>query len=715
MSGFYYQKDNDGIVTITMDMEGPVNSINADFRQIMSDTVDRLYDDQGLTGVVFASAKSTFFAGGDLKELVSIKPDETEDFYNGVQWVKSSFRRLEKLKAPVVAAINGAAMGGGLELSLACNRRIIADNPRATVGCPEINLGLLPGGGGVIRTIHMTGIKKALPSLLAGKAYDPKQALEFGYVDEIIEAEDQLITKAKEWIKDNPTRWQQPWDLPGHKIPGGDKRSPEIVKYLREITLSSAQKTRGLQPGAQKIISLAAETIKVDFDTAARLESRKVASLISTPQAKNIITTTFFQMGELKKGLGRPSGVGETNTGKVGILGAGTMGAGIAYSCALAGIDVVLKDISLKAAEKGKEYTSQILDRRIRSNESIAQSKMQILDRIMPTIDSEDLSGCDLIIETVFEEVDLKKSATQEAEPFLADGGIFGSNTSTLPISILAEGTANPKNYIGIHFSSPVDRMPVIELICGKKTSDETLAKAYDFAKKIKKTPIVVNDSVGFYTSRVFDTFLDEGARLLKEGLEATLIDNLAKQTGMPMGPLEIQDFVSLDLAHKIAESQRSLNLFGSLSDTSVSTGVCEHLIQEHDRHGRASGGGYYDYPQDGPKIVWPKLYELYYRSEVSMPHEDIKERIIFRQAIESIKCLQEGVLRSVAEANIGSILAIGAPKWTGGWLQMINTYNGQGVEAFTRRTETLADKYGDRFQPPELLKEKAEIGEFFT
>ena len=714
MSVFDYLKDADSIVTITMNMTGPVNAINQEFRETISATVDRLEQEENLTGVVLASAKKTFFAGGDLNELANVTPDTVEDFYNGVEWVNNSFRRLEKLEVPVVAAINGAAMGGGLELSLACNRRIIVDDPRATVGCPEVTLGLLPGGGGVVRSIHMVGVEKALPSLLAGKVYKPAQALEFGYVDEIVTGIDELIPRAREWIKENPDDWQKPWDKRGHKIPGGDKNNPKIIQFITATNLNSARKTRGLLPAPQRIISIASDTIRVDFDTASRIESRGLAAMTLTSAAKNIITTMFFQMGAVKGGASRPAGYEKNRIRKVGVLGAGMMGGGIACSCALAGVEVVIKDISIEAAEKGKAYTARVIDTRVELGRFNADKKESTLALIKPTVNADDLAGCDLIIETVFEDTDLKAKVTQEAEPYLAEGGVFGTNTSTLPITLLSEGSGQPEKYIGLHFFSPVDRMPLIELICGEKTSDETLARAFDFAQQIRKTPIVVNDSVGFYTSRTFDTFLDEGARLLKEGLEATLIDNLAKQAGMPMGPLEMQDIVTLDLAHKIAESQRKLDLFGSKADISVSTSVCEYLINDFDRHGRSTGGGYYDYPKESGKVVWPKLYELFHKPDVSLPNEDVKERFLFRQAIETVKCLQEGVLPSVADGNIGSSLGIGAPAWTGGWLQIINTYQGKGVKAFAERAAMLAQKYGKRFEPPALLLEKAETGEKF-
>ncbi|MBY6189911.1 enoyl-CoA hydratase/isomerase family protein [Microbulbifer agarilyticus] len=716
--GFVYQKDADGIVTITMDMDGPVNAMNEQYRQAMAVIPQKLESEEGLTGVVFASAKSTFFAGGDLKELCTVpKGGEGHQFRVIEENIKAPLRRLEKLEVPVVAAINGAALGGGFELCLACNRRIAFNGPKAVVGFPEVTLGLLPGAGGIVRSIHMLGLQKALPFLMEGKRLKPSQAQEIGYVDQLVDSIEDLIPAAKQWIKENPVAWAQPWDVKGHKIPGGDKWSPAITNLLAVAPAATFQKTRGLLPAPERILAVCGDTVSVDFDTALRIESRGLAYLVTTPQAKNIITSSFFQLNSINSGISRPADIERTHVTKLGILGAGMMGQGIAYAAAKAGIQVVLVDTSIEAAEKGKAYSAKVLDRQIQRGRMSEQDKEVVLARISATTEYAALQGCDLIVEAVFEDITLKNQVTRDVEQFLAKDGVLATNTSTLPITLLSDASESPENFIGIHFFSPVDKMPLIEIICGEKTSDRTLARAFDFARQIGKTPIVVNDSLGFFTSRVFGTFMDEGARLLVEGLNPVLIDALAKQVGMPVGPLAVQDEVSQELTRKVAETHEKMGVLNSLGDNSCNAAVSVRLISEFGRGGRHHGGGYYEYAADGSKKIWPRLYELYFNPEVEMPREDIKDRILFRQVVESLKCLQEGVLRTVADGNVGSLMGIGAPAWTGGFLQVANTYEyaGEvGPKALLIRCEELAARYGERFSAPEILREKARSGASF-
>ncbi|MBU3071079.1 enoyl-CoA hydratase/isomerase family protein [Aestuariicella sp. G3-2] len=718
LHGFIYEKDTDGIVTITMDLDGPVNAMNSQYRDAMLATVTRLQAESDLTGVVLASAKSTFFAGGDLRELSSVpKGEEEAQFRTLEDKIKAPLRGLEKLEVPVVAAINGAALGGGLEICLACNYRIALNSPQVQIGLPEVTLGLLPGGGGVVRSIHLLGLEKALPFLLEGKRLNASEAVEVGYVNELVDDADKLVASAKNWIKANPEAWAQPWDIQGHKIPGGDATSKTVLNILAMATPMTIKKTRGLLPAPERILAVAGDTMTVDFDTALRIESRGFAFLNTTAEAKNIITSGFFQMNSVNGGAARPKGIEPSKVKKVGILGAGMMGQGITFSSAMAGIEVVLKDISLEAAEKGKAYTAKLLDKQIQRGRKTEADKTKVLGLIKATKDYADLQGCDLIIEAVFENIELKNNVTKEAEGYLAEGGIYGSNTSTLPISQLAEASAKPENFIGIHFFSPVDKMPLVEIICGEKTSDETLAKAFDYTRQIRKTAIVVNDSLGFFTSRVFFTYLDEGARLLTEGADPVLIDAMGKQVGMPVGPLTIQDEVSQELTRKAAETHRNMGVLGSKSDCSVGIDVCESMVRDFNRGGRHHGGGFYEYAEDGSKAVWPKLYELYHKPNVSIANQDMKDRILFRQVIESLKCLQEGVLRSVAEGNVGSLLGIGAPTWTGGFIQFVNTYeynNETGPAAFVSRANELAEQYGARFTPPANVIDKAKDGGTF-
>lgn len=716
--GFIYEKDADGIVTITMDMPGPVNAMNNDYRQAMAVIPDKLLAESDLKGVVITSAKPTFFAGGDLKELVAVnKGDEQAQFTVIEESVKLPLRKMEKLPVPVVAAINGAALGGGLELCLACNYRIALDSPKTVIGLPEVSLGLLPGGGGVVRSIHMLGLEKALPLLLEGTKLKANKAFAAGYVDQLETDPEQLVSSAKEWIKQNPENWQQPWDKKGHKIPGGDIWNPKVTGILSVAPAMLYKKTRGLLPAPERILAVAGDTLAIGFDAALRLETRALAYLITTPQAKNLITSGFFQLNSILSGKSRPADVPKTSVKKVGILGAGMMGQGIAYSSAAAGIEVVLKDISTEAAEKGKAYSAKIMDKLIAKGRATEQAKTDLLDKIVATDNYELLAGCDLIVEAVFENIELKAKVTQEAQRHMSPDAIFGSNTSTLPITQLAEASEQPQNFIGIHFFSPVDKMPLIEIICGEQTSDTALAVAFDYAKQIRKTPIVVNDSLGFFTSRVFGSYLDEGARLLIEGLDPILIDAMGKQTGMPVGPLTVQDEVSQELSKKAANTHREMGVFCSKGDNSVNASVCEKLIDEYGRGGRYHGGGYYEYGEDGSKTVWPKLYELYYIPEFSIPNQDIQDRLLFRQIVESLKSLQEGVLRSVADGNVGSLMGIGAPAWTGGFLQVVNTweYAGEtGPRAFMKRCSELAETYGERFAPPQVLVQHAETNKWF-
>lgn len=712
MNAFNYEKDADGIVTLTMDMPGSVNAMNQLYRDTMAESVQRLEQETGLTGVVIASAKSTFFAGGDLNELLDFEPGDEADFQAKIELTKNDLRRLERLPVPVVAAINGAALGGGFEIALACNHRILLDNPAAVVGLPEVSLGLLPGAGGIVRLVHKLGLEKALPLLLEGKRLKPSEAIGLGLVDELVEVPEALVPAAKAWIMaqaENELRGVQPWDRKGHKIPGGTAQQPHLAPMVAGAMAMTARNTRGLLPAPERILAVAVEATLLDFDAALVVETRGLTYLAASVQAKNIINTMFFQLNEVNGGSSRPKGFEKSKVGKLGILGAGMMGNGIAHVAAKSGIEVVLLDVSLESAEKGKAGIDKLLGKSVAQGRLSEDKKAQILGLIKPTADYADLQGADFIVEAVFESVELKGKVTQLAEEQLGELAVFGTNTSTLPISLLAKASKRPGNFIGIHFFSPVEKMPLVEIICGEQTSEETLAKAFDFARQIGKTAIVVNDSLGFFTSRTFGSFFDEGCKLLLEGVDPLLIDNLGKQIGMPVGPLTVLDEVSLELMRKVNETQKEMGVFATVFDNSHSDEVGNILIKEHNRPGRHYGGGFYDYPEGGEKNIWPGLYELFVKSDVSLPVEDIKDRMLFRQVIEAVKCLQEGVLRSVADGNVGSILGIGAPMWTGGFLQFVNGY---GIERFIERAQALQQAYGDRFAPPSLLLEKARAGE---
>ncbi|MEM1403181.1 MAG: 3-hydroxyacyl-CoA dehydrogenase NAD-binding domain-containing protein [Pseudomonadota bacterium] len=708
----HYDKDADGIVTITMDMSGPVNAMNDEFREDFGAVIDKLQTEEDLSGVVIASAKKVFFAGGDLNDLVAVTPDRIEDFMQGIGIIKAQMRVLEKLPVPVVAAINGAALGGGYELCLACNHRIAWNNRSVKLGLPEVTLGLLPGGGGVVRLTKLLGLEAALPYLLEGKQVDPVKALDAGMIHDLVTDVDALVPKAKEYIlanKDNPDSAVQPWDQKGYKIPGGGITSPKIQQAITGGTAMLMQKTRGLLPAPEKILDVAVQALKLDLETALVIESRGIAALTLTPQAKNMISTFFFGLNKVNGGASRPKDVPPQKTEKLGVLGAGMMGQGIAYVSAMAGIEVILKDISQESAEKGKGYSEMLLDKRVSRGRMTVEKRDEVLARITPTANDDDLAGCDLIIEAVFENIELKHGVTNQLEGQLAEDGIWGSNTSTLPITQLAEASSKPENFVGIHFFSPVDKMPLVEIIVGDKTSDVALAKAFDYTQQIKKTPIVVNDSLGFFTSRTFGTYLDEGVRLLSEGAHPVLIDNMGKAVGMPVGPLQVYDEVSMELSRKAWETWEDMGVLDKWGDGTVARDVVNTMVVENGRGGRHHGGGFYEYAEDGSKAIWPGLLDLYYKSDVHLPESDLKDRLLFRQVIEALKCLESNVLRSEEDGNIGSIMGIGAPVWTGGLLQFVRTY---GYDRFVARCRELSAAYGDRFDPPQIAVERAQDGQ---
>ena len=707
--GFFYEKDADGIVALTMDMAGPVNAMNGDFREAIEWLANRLEVEEDLKGVVITSGKSTFFAGGDIKEMAQVPPADAGKWFEAIEHMKAQLRRIEKLPVPIAAAINGAALGGGLEICLACNYRVAWNSPKVTIGLPEVTLGLLPGSGGVVRTIHMFGLEKALPLLLEGTRLAPAKARELSLVDALVDGIEALVPAAKAWVKANPDAGAKPWDKKGY-VMRDSIYDPRITGILSAASPLYFAKTRGLLPAPARILSIAHDVMCVDFDTALRIETRGFVELMLSPVGKNLMNSTFLQMNRINSGASRPTDIGKTRVSKVGILGAGMMGQGIAYACAMAGIQTVLKDVSLEAAEKGKAYTESLLAKVIARGKMTEEQKTATLGLIKATADNADLRGCDLIVEAVFENIDLKRKVTRETEPLLAESGVFGSNTSTLPITLLAEASRQPERFIGIHFFSPVDKMPLVEIICGKKTSELTLAKAYDFARQIGKTPIVVNDALGFFTSRVFSTYLDEGCRLLVEGFDPIFIDNMGRGVGMPVGPLTVFDEVSQVLNCKAAETQRELGVYGSRSDSSVAIEVAERLM-EFGRGGRHHGGGFYEYPAGGSKHIWPGLYEIYRKHDARIDEGDAADRLLFRQVVEALKCLQEGVLRTVPEGNIGSLMGIGAPAWTGGFIQFVNTY---GLQRFIDRCAELAHRYGERFAAPVIVAEKVAAGEAF-
>ncbi|WP_017739239.1 3-hydroxyacyl-CoA dehydrogenase NAD-binding domain-containing protein [Pseudomonas sp. CBZ-4] len=708
-----YEKGQDRIVVLTLDMPGQsANTMNGAYREAMAATVERLEAEKDtLAGVVITSAKKTFFAGGDLNELIKVDKAHAKDFYDGVRVLKAQLRRLETLGKPVVAAINGAALGGGWEICLACHYRVALDDKSVQLGLPEVTLGLLPGGGGVVRMVRLLGLEKALPYLLEGKKVRPQQALQAGLLNELAADRDELLAKSRAWILANPEA-KQPWDNKGYQIPGGTPSNPKVAQMLAIAPSILRSKTQGCFPAPEKILCAAVEGAQVDFDTAHVIETRYFTELVTGQVAKNMIGTFWFQLNEINAGSSRPRGFAPYVTRKVGVLGAGMMGAGIAYVSASAGVEVVLKDINLAAAEKGKAHSAALLDKKVSRGQLSAEQRETILARIHPTAEDADLAGCDLIIEAVFEDRELKAKVSAAAQRVVGADAVIASNTSTLPISGLATAVPDQGKFIGLHFFSPVDKMPLVEIIKGAHTSDETLARGFDFVLQIKKTPIVVNDSRGFFTSRVFGTFTNEGIAMLGEGVAAPMIETEARKAGMPVGPLAVSDEVSLSLmSHIRQQTAKDLQAEGKAVPTHPATLVIDLLVNEYKRLGKAAGGGFYDYPLGGQKQLWPELKARFERPDQRISAQDVRDRLLFIQAIETVRCVEEGVLMSTADANVGSIFGIGFAAWSGGALQFINQY---GLNDFVARARYLAEQYGERFTPPALLLEKAAQGASF-
>jgi len=727
-----YDKDADGIVTLTLDdPTASANTMNDLYRESMHAAVDRLYDElaadaASVTGVVVTSAKKTFFAGANLHQMTQAGPADAPALFAGVEGVKADLRRLEKLPKPVVAAINGAALGGGFEIALACNHRIVVDDPKVEVGLPEASLGLLPGGGGVTRVTRMLGLQSALMDvLLQGTRFKPANAQQKGLVDELVATREELVPAAKQWIldhRDDADAALNPWDRPGYKMPGGTPKSPALAAFLPAFPALLRKQTKGADYPAQRaILSAAVEGASVDFDTASRIESRYLVSLVTGQNSKNMIQAFFFDLQAINAGKLRPS-TSEHPTWratKVAVLGAGMMGAGIAYSCARAGMQVLLKDVSVEAAERGKAYSEKLLDKAISRGRSTEEKKAELLDRITPTADPADLAGCDLVIEAVFEDPSLKHRVFAEIAPHVNPDALLCSNTSTIPITELATGVDRPTDFIGLHFFSPVDKMPLVEIIRGKETSDAALAKAYDVVQQIRKTPIVVNDSRGFYTSRVIGFMVNEGLAMLAEGVHPVSIERAATQAGYPVGPLQLSDELNMELMVKIAKAAADAAERDGTPYAEHPGGVVVQRMIELGRPSRLKGAGFYEYDESGARTrIWPGLTEEYPTAAEPMPFVDVKERMLFAEALETAKCFEEGVITSSAAANIGSIMGIGFPPNTGGAAQFMTGYvspsGATGLKAFVQRAEELADAYGERFRPTAYLRDLAESGGSF-
>ncbi|RRQ75459.1 3-hydroxyacyl-CoA dehydrogenase [Streptomyces griseofuscus] len=714
-----WEQDDTGVVTLVLDDPNQsANTMNQAFKASIEAIADRaVAEKDSIRGIIYTSAKKTFFAGGDLKEMIQAGPEDARIVFDTATAIKNALRRIETLGKPVVAAINGAALGGGYEIALASHHRIALDAPGSKIGLPEVTLGLLPAGGGVTRTVRLMGITDALLKvLLQGTQYTPRRAQENGLIHEVAQTPEEMLAKARAFIDEHPES-QQPWDVPGYRIPGGTPANPKFAANLPAFPANLRKQTNGAPyPAPRNIMAAAVEGSQVDFENASTIETRYFTELVTGQTAKNMIQAFFFDLQAVNSGANRPKGIEPREVRKVAVLGAGMMGAGIAYSCARAGIEVVLKDVSLEAALKGKNYSEKLCAKAVSRGRTTQEKADALLARITPTGDAADVAGCDAVIEAVFEDTALKHKVFQEIESVLAPDALLCSNTSTLPITTLAEGVERQGDFIGLHFFSPVDKMPLVEIIKGERTGDEALARAFDLVRQINKTPIVVNDSRGFFTSRVIGQFINEGVAMVGEGIEPASIEQAAAQAGYPAKVLSLMDELTLTLPRKIRnETKRAVEEAGGTWSAHPADGVIDRMVDEFERPGRSGGAGFYDYAEDGKRAgLWPGLREHFTKAGYEIPFKDMQERMLFSEALDTVRLVEEGVLTSVADANIGSVLGIGFPAWTGGVLQYINGYEG-GLPGFVARARELAGTYGERFEPPALLVEKADKGEPFA
>jgi 3-hydroxyacyl-CoA dehydrogenase/enoyl-CoA hydratase/3-hydroxybutyryl-CoA epimerase len=705
-----WERDGEGIAVVTLD--DPVrsaNMLNEAYLTGMDELLEGLAaakDD--LRGVILTSAKKTFFAGADLQVVLSYGPDDAATAFDHITRIKGQLRRLETLGLPVVAAMTGTALGGGLEIALACHHRVGLAAPGVVYGLPEVTLGLLPGAGGVTRITRMLGIADGFTKVLGkGQRLRPEAAREAGVVDELVADRDEAMRRARAWIAGHPDACQ-PWDTPGFRIPGGTPASPSLAAVLPAFPATLRKQLKGApMPAPRNILAAAVEGAQVDVDTALRIESRYFVELVTGQVAKNMTKAFFFDMQALGSGAARPAGPAPWAPTKVAVLGAGMMGAGIAHVCAQAGWEVVLTDVELEAAERGKAHSEGLVAKAVGKGRTTADAGAALLGRITPTAGYADLAGCDLVVEAVFESLPLKREVLAEVAAVVAPDALLCSNTSTLPITALAEAVDRPQDVVGLHFFSPVDNMPLIEVIRGGRTSDEALARAFDVAVGLRKTPIVVNDSRGFFTSRVISTFLNEGVAMLAEGIDPQTIEQAATQVGYPAPVLQLMDELTLTLAQHIRnEARTAVESAGGTYTPHPAEAVIDRLVADG-RKGRSTGGGFYEYDNGRRTRLWPGLRTALGATNHDVDLRELGERMLVIEAVETQRCLDEGVLTSVAEANVGSILGIGYPPWTGGVVQYVEGFPG-GVAGFVARADALADRHGERFRVPESLRARA-------
>jgi len=711
MKTIEFRVDTDGIAILTVDVrDKPMNVITADFMDDIAKSAQRIAGEEDIKGAVVTSGKTSFMAGADLKELVDVFDQDRDaaEVYAWCRKLQRAYRDLETCGKPVAAAINGTALGGGLELALACHYRVVGNHPKTRLGQPEVQIGLMPGAGGTQRLLRLMGVEAALRMNTEGKHIAPEKALQMGFVNEVVESGSE-VEAARNWVLQTE-QTEAPWDRKGFKVPGGAGLMHPSAIQTQVIGTALMQKmTNHNYPAPLAIMSATYEGSVLPMDKALDVESKYFTQLLMDPTSRNMTRTLFINKGEADKLVRRPPGPEKRPVTKLGILGAGMMGAGIAYVSAYAGMQVVLLDTSEEQAEKGKDYSRKLLQQRIDRGRMDADNAADILERIQTTTDYASLASCELVIEAVFEDIDIKAGVTEKTEAVISGDAVFASNTSTLPITGLAAASKCPEQFIGIHFFSPVDKMPLVEVIVGEKTGDDAIAQALDYIQQIRKTPIVVNDSRGFYTSRVFGTFSREGITMLAEGVNPALIENVARQAGMPVGPLAVTDEVTLELSHHVMAQTRK-----ALGDAYVETpadGVIGMFVEQLDRKGKRFGKGFYDYPEGAKKHLWRGLAEHYPLAIEQPDADEVRKRILFVQALETVRCMDEGVVTHPADADIGSIFGWGFPPYTGGTISFIETV---GLGQFVSEADRLAASYGERFAVPESLREMAAKGETF-
>ena len=698
----YYKKDTNNIVTLTLDMKGrSVNVLNHEIADAFVPVIEHLLKEKKkkqLKGIIITSAKKTFLAGGDLEYLY--KNTNPEDIFGFAEKLQGFFRALENPGVPVVAAINGTALGAGFELALACHHRIVVDESDIRIGHPEVSLGLMPGSGGVIRLLWLLGLEKAFDFLTSARRLRPQEALKVGVIDELALDIPDMMERAKRFIINNQ-EGRRTWDIENGQIPGGTVKDPLVAQKARLLAANLIQKHYRTFPAPHAVLDTLMEGSKVDFDTACRIESRFFTELVKRKETRNIVKALWFDYKAISSGANRPKGFGKFRPKKVGIIGAGVMGSGIAFECLRRGMEVIIKDVSTSVAERGRAYIIRQLELFVEAGKMLAEQKEKCLNKLHTTDKAEGFSTCDLVIEAVFENKMVKTKVLREAEGSMDDYSLFATNTVSIPITELGASSARPENFIGLHFFSPVEQSPLVEIVKGKQTSDETVARAFDFIKKLKKVPIIVKDNWGFYAARVQNTYILEGIQMLHEGYPAALIENLGVQAGMPKGPLALADDLSLDLVLRYEDL--AAKHYGPKYIQHPAVDILKTMLEEQQRRGALKKGGFYAYPENESRYLWEELANLFPVQKTSYNVAELKERLLSVQVIEAVWCLQEGIIKSIPKANLGSIYGWGFPAFKGGVIQYINDYN---LEAFIQKCTLSEKEHGPRFKVPKLLKE---------